>query len=178
MRLKPSRTVLSATTTLSYFDSSKTTIVSADSSSYAIRGVLLQQTGQQMRFEFAEMSAKDSGIGVVAEFPEIYPHTLKIVVFVKSIDGRITANLGGQLKFPVDYGCRLADIFELHGNSYLVIVDYYSRCREYVKLKDPSSSSVIDNLKFVFSIHGISSVLKSDGAMQINSMLFKQLAKE
>lgn len=43
------------------------------------------------------------------------------------------------------------DIAEIFGNNYLIMIDYYSRWLELLKLKNKSSESVIELLKVVFS---------------------------
>ena len=46
-----------------------------------------------------------------------------------------------------------ADLFELEGKVYLIVVDYYSSWFEIKKLDDQSSARVISTLKELFSIH-------------------------
>uniref|UniRef100_A0A8C5M1Z9 Gypsy retrotransposon integrase-like protein 1 n=1 Tax=Leptobrachium leishanense TaxID=445787 RepID=A0A8C5M1Z9_9ANUR len=48
-----------------------------------------------------------------------------------------------------------ADIFEWRGASFLVVVDYFSKYPEVLKLSDKSALSVIGKLKETFSRHGI-----------------------
>jgi len=54
------------------------------------------------------------------------------------------------------------DIAEIFGNNYLIIIDYYSRWLEVLKLKDKSSQSVIELLKGVFSRFGIPKQVVAD----------------
>ena len=52
-----------------------------------------------------------------------------------------------------------ADLFELAGKVYLIVVDYYSRWFEIRRLNDQSSSRVISVLKELFSTHGIPDII-------------------
>ena len=54
------------------------------------------------------------------------------------------------------------DIFELHGQSYLLIVDYLTKYPEVLNLPDKTAHSVIQKMKSVFSRHGIPKQLVSD----------------
>ena len=55
-----------------------------------------------------------------------------------------------------------ADIFELHGQSYLIIVDYLSKYPEVLHLPDKTAHTVIRKMKAVFARHGIPKELVSD----------------
>ncbi|XP_062407384.1 uncharacterized protein K02A2.6-like [Sardina pilchardus] len=55
-----------------------------------------------------------------------------------------------------------ADIFELHGQSYLVMVDYLSKYPEVLHLPDKTAYTVIRKMKAVFARHGIPKELVSD----------------
>ena len=57
----------------------------------------------------------------------------------------------------------------LNGNSYLLVADYFSRYPEVVKLKSTTSSSIIENLKSIFSRHGIPETIVSDNGPQFSS---------
>lgn len=70
------------------------------------------------------------------------------------------------------------DLFELNNFNYLIVVDYFSRWFECIKLNDITSQSVIMSLKYLFSIFGIPECIKSDGGLQFNSMMFKNFASE
>ena len=48
-----------------------------------------------------------------------------------------------------------ADLFELNGTSYLLVVDYFSRFPEVVKLTSTTSVAIIRALKAIFSLDGI-----------------------
>ena len=53
------------------------------------------------------------------------------------------------------------DLFAINGVNYLLIVDYFSRYPEVIKLSSTTSSSVIKVLKSIFSRHGIPKTLLS-----------------
>lgn len=71
-----------------------------------------------------------------------------------------------------------SDIFEYKKKYYLIIVDYYSNYVEVCKLNNISSNSVIDNMKEVFSRHGVPNLLISDNGTQYSSRQFRQFAHE
>ena len=62
-----------------------------------------------------------------------------------------------------------ADLFELKGIDYLLVVDYFSRFVEVVKLNTTTSSSVISSLKPMFARFGIPAVLVMDNGPQFAS---------
>ena len=68
------------------------------------------------------------------------------------------------------------DLFQLHGTTYLVVVDYFSRFPEVIQLKSTTSSSVINALKTIFARHGIPDKLVSDNGPQFNSTEFADFA--
>ena len=70
-----------------------------------------------------------------------------------------------------------ADLFELKGTSYLLVVDYFSRFPEVVKLTSTTSVAIIRALKAIFSLHSIPSVLRSDYGPQFVSTEMKQFAE-
>ena len=55
-----------------------------------------------------------------------------------------------------------ADLFELKGESFLIVIDYFSRYVELCKLSRTTSPDVIVHLKSMFARHGIPELLKSD----------------
>ena len=55
-----------------------------------------------------------------------------------------------------------ADIFEFQGRSFLLIVDYFSKYPEVLKLADKTSGTVIAKFKGVFARHGIPTELIAD----------------
>ena len=68
------------------------------------------------------------------------------------------------------------DLFELKGNHYLFVSDYFSRYLEVVRLTT-TSSSVIRALKIIFSRFGIPEILRSDNGPQYASKEFEEFAK-
>ena len=71
-----------------------------------------------------------------------------------------------------------ADLFELAGKVYLIVVDYYSRWFEIRRLNDQSSSRVISVLKELFSTHGIPDIIVSDNGPQFSSDVFRLFTTE
>ena len=69
------------------------------------------------------------------------------------------------------------DLFELGGQHYLLVVDYFSRFPEVIKLTSTSSTSVITMLKAIFSRHVIPEIVCSDNGPQFASSEFAQFAK-
>ena len=69
-----------------------------------------------------------------------------------------------------------ADLFQLNGSTYLLVVDYFSRYPEVIQLTSTTSKSVISSLKSIFSCHGIPSVLMSDNGPQFDSSDMKKFA--
>lgn len=55
-----------------------------------------------------------------------------------------------------------ADIFELHGQSYLLLVDYLTKYPEVLNLADKTAHTVIQKMKSVFARHGIPREIVSD----------------
>lgn len=70
------------------------------------------------------------------------------------------------------------DICEKDGQSYLVLVDYYSRFIEIMHLPNTQSYTVIMKLKCCFSRYGIPSCVVSDNARQFTSNEFKKFSKD
>ena len=64
------------------------------------------------------------------------------------------------------------DLFELKGMQYLLVIDYFSRYPEVIKMSSTTSKSTIAALKSVFSRHGIPEVVRSDNGPQYNSQEF------
>lgn len=69
-----------------------------------------------------------------------------------------------------------ADLFELQNSTYLVVVDYFSRYPEVVKLTSTTSAAIITALKSIFSRHGIPAVFMSDNGPQFTSHQMKSFA--
>ena len=61
-----------------------------------------------------------------------------------------------------------ADLCELNGRHYLIIVDYYSNFIEVDLLKETTSEQVIEHCKSQFARHGIPDVLISDNGPQFS----------
>ena len=68
------------------------------------------------------------------------------------------------------------DIFELQGNSYLVLVDYYSGFIEVNQLRNIKSHEIITYCKSQFARHGIPDILITDNGPQFSSDKFKIFA--
>lgn len=69
------------------------------------------------------------------------------------------------------------DLFELAGQKYVLMVDYYSKFFELSRLSNEKSGHVIDMMKPHFARHGIPDICISDNAMQFCSSEFKAFAK-
>ena len=63
-----------------------------------------------------------------------------------------------------------SDLFELRGVHYLLIVDYFSRFPEVVKMSTTTSTAIIAAMKPIFSRHGFPEVLRSDNGPQYASL--------
>jgi len=61
-----------------------------------------------------------------------------------------------------------ADLFQLKGTTYLLVVDYFSRYPELVKLTSTTAPSVINALKSIFARHGIPVRLRTDNGPQFD----------
>ena len=71
-----------------------------------------------------------------------------------------------------------ADLFILHGESYIALMDYFSDFIEVAELPDTTSSSVIQFLKEQYSRHCIPDCLVTDNGSQIVSQEFMQFATD
>ena len=60
----------------------------------------------------------------------------------------------------------------------MLVVDYFSRFPEVIKLTSTTSASVITVLKLIFSRHGIPEVVHSDNGPQYISNEFMQFAQD
>ena len=68
------------------------------------------------------------------------------------------------------------DLFELDKCQYLLVVDYFSRYPEVVKLSSTTSNQVIAALKTIFAHHGIPETVGSDNGPQNSSQEFAMFA--
>ena len=66
------------------------------------------------------------------------------------------------------------DLFSLYRKDYIAVVDYNSKYIEVAHIKDESARSVIDNIKKIFSRHGIPKEVYSDNGPQFTSHEFKE----
>ena len=57
---------------------------------------------------------------------------------------------------------------ELKGVQYILIVDYFSRYPEVVKMSTTTSTAFIAAMKLIFSRHGLPEVLRSDNGFNGN----------
>ncbi|XP_021374310.1 uncharacterized protein K02A2.6-like [Mizuhopecten yessoensis] len=71
-------------------------------------------------------------------------------------------------------GC---DIFEFESRKYLLLVDYYSKYIDAVKLVSETTTSVIEVMKSVFACHGLPRKLRSDNGPQFTSAEFKKFCQ-
>ena len=69
------------------------------------------------------------------------------------------------------------DLFELKGNSYLLLVDYFSRFIEVVKLSSTTTKSVVAAMKPIFARYGIPEIVVSDNGPQYSSQEFQNFAE-
>ncbi|XP_046601433.1 uncharacterized protein K02A2.6-like [Neodiprion lecontei] len=71
------------------------------------------------------------------------------------------------------------DMYEINGQKYLLVVDYYSKYLEIAELRrNATSENVIRHLKTMFASHGVPVTIVSDGGTQFTSQEFKKFAKE
>ena len=69
-----------------------------------------------------------------------------------------------------------SDFFQIKNDHYLLLVDYFSRYPEVVKLVSTTSACVIAALKSIFARHGIPEKLISDNGPQYDSDDFREFA--
>ena len=70
-----------------------------------------------------------------------------------------------------------ADMFQLNGQSYLLVVDYFSRYPEVALANKTTSSDIITHMKSMFARHGIPEILISDNGPQFSCMEFAAFTK-
>ena len=68
------------------------------------------------------------------------------------------------------------DLFTLQGDNYLLMVDYFSKFPEVIKVKSTTSSAIIGAMKPVFARHGIPETLISDNGPQYVSAEFREFS--
>jgi len=71
-----------------------------------------------------------------------------------------------------------ADLFELKGHPYLLVIDYFSRYEEVAKLSHTTSPDVIVHLQSMFARHSIPEQLISDNGPQFSSTSFSKFAED
>jgi len=69
------------------------------------------------------------------------------------------------------------DFFELDKKHYLVVVDYFSRYPEVVKMNSTTSACTIAALKNIFAWYGIPETIRSNSGPQYNSQEFAAFAE-
>lgn len=70
-----------------------------------------------------------------------------------------------------------SDLFTLNNEDYLIVVDYYSKFFEVVKLENTRSKTVITHMKSMFARHGIPYEVRSDNGPQYSSREFKDFSR-
>jgi transposase InsO family protein len=70
------------------------------------------------------------------------------------------------------------DIFTLHGEDYLMTVDFYSDFWEVDRLGDITAATVIEHCKVHFSRHGVPDVVMTANGRQFDSRNFTSFAKD
>ncbi|CAL8069840.1 unnamed protein product [Orchesella dallaii] len=73
------------------------------------------------------------------------------------------------------------DLFQLNGNWFILVVDYFSRFPEVAQLSSTTTAAVIDKLKVFFSRHGVPEEVISDNGPQFHPLKtspFQQFARE
>ncbi len=68
------------------------------------------------------------------------------------------------------------NLFEFQGQHYLLLVDYFSRYPEVIRLSSTTPASVISAMKSVIARHGIPSTIVSDNGPQYDSAEMKTFA--
>nr|XP_050038416.2 uncharacterized protein LOC126535656 [Dermacentor andersoni] len=68
------------------------------------------------------------------------------------------------------------DLFQLNGQTFILVVDYYSRFPEVVTLRSTTAQAVIDALKSIFARHGIPQEGRSDNGPPFSSQEFAAFA--
>ena len=66
-----------------------------------------------------------------------------------------------------------ADLFELEGKMYLVIIDYFSRWIEVEFLKRSVSETVVKKMLSIFARFGVPDIIRTDGGPQFSCRYFR-----
>ncbi|XP_033760776.1 uncharacterized protein K02A2.6-like [Pecten maximus] len=69
------------------------------------------------------------------------------------------------------------DIFEFDPKKYILLIDYYSKYIDAVRLKSETTTSVIEVMKSVFACHGLPQKLRSDNGPQFTSAEYKKFCQ-
>lgn len=69
------------------------------------------------------------------------------------------------------------DLFFLNGQWWLIVVDYYSRYPELVRLSSLTGAAVVNHCKSLFARHGIPEVVVSDNGPQFSKTCHSEFAK-
>lgn len=80
---------------------------------------------------------------------------------------------------PPDYPWQRvgSNLFELNGQKYVLLVDYFPQYLEVTKLSGTSSAAIIQVLKTAFSRYGILDVLVTDNGPQYASSEMREFCK-
>ena len=70
------------------------------------------------------------------------------------------------------------DLFELYGQEFIIVADYYSKMPFVRRINSESSKTVIQKLKTIFGEHGIPETVFSDGGPCYSSKEFAEFAKQ
>jgi len=71
-----------------------------------------------------------------------------------------------------------ADLCEVQGRKYLVVIDYFSRWLEICEMSSTTGSQVVNKLKTLFARFGIPEILKSDNGPQFACASMKSFSQE
>ena len=70
------------------------------------------------------------------------------------------------------------DLFDWKQETYLLVVDYFSRYIEIARFNRPTTTEVVTHLKSIFARHGIPETLISDNGPQYASREFAEFAQD
>lgn len=71
-----------------------------------------------------------------------------------------------------------SDLFEVKGEHYILLADYYSKFVEYRKLRSSTAQVVIAWMKEQFARHGIPDSIRTDNGPPYSSSAFREFAQE